>query len=575
MASIRLLLTIIPHAVVVGVAPPTAIGGHHDHEERAMSQQSKVKASRDKWRRKASGRAIDNSYLRKQLARIKAERDHYRNEFKKNQKLLLKQTAQRSGVTCLLKVDLVLLAITLFTATRIGFRAISRVLNVFADTLGIKKVPCPQTIINWVMRLSLIRIQSASDLKGSLPIRASHSNGLIWMIDMSIGLGTGKILAVLALDANHHQLRSGAPCLQKTRCIAVAVANTWNGETIADFLLRVIAVMGSPAAYLKDGGSDLKKAHTLLGEQGQTSLAIDDISHMVATILKRHYQDQPAMKTFLSACGKVSSKFKQTILACLAPPKVQTKARFMNIHRLFTWADRLLKISTSERALIRSTLFRLQYSLDKIPECKILIKRFRDDASALLECQKILKNNGLSNKTYQQCEPIIESIPSLVVRREFTSYLRAQLETATTLELTDIGMPISSDAIESLFGLAKQHGTGEIKDANRMALRLPALCGFPSRTEAQQVVEMSVVQQNEFTEKLTSLEKQRREVFSNHACLEKLGLNHANNHVELIPRAKNRSTIQKTSYVSIVYEEHPGPQAEHQKRPYYPAEAAA
>lgn len=561
--------------MVVDVAPPTAIGGHHEHEERAMSQQSKLKASRDKWHSKASQRANDNRYLRKQLARIKAERDQYRSELQDNRKLLLQQTTQHANVTCLPKVDLVLLAITLFTATRIGFRAISRVLNVFADTLGIKNVPCPQTIINWVMRLSLVRIQSASDLTGSLPIRVPRSNGLIWMIDMSIGLGTGKILAVLALDANHHQLHQDAPCLQKVRSVAVAVANTWTGETIADFLLRVVAVMGSPAAYLKDGGSDLKKAHTLLVEQGQTSVAIDDISHVVATILRRHYQDHPMMTTFLTACGKVSSKFKQTILACLSPPKIQTKARFMNVHRLFAWADRLLQISTSGQALIGSTLFKLQYSLDKIPECKIFIKRFRDDAAALLDCQKILKNNGLSRKTYLQCEPVIESIPSIAVRRDFTDYLHAQLEIATTLGLADIGMPISSDAIESLFGLTKQHGTGEIKDANRMALRLPALCGIPTRTEAQQVVEMSVAQQNEFTEKLTSLTKQRRDVFSNHEGIEKLGLYQADNRLELIPGAKNRSNIQKISFASISCETRPGTEMEHQERPYYPEEAAA
>jgi hypothetical protein len=38
------------------------------------------------------------------------------------------------------------------------------------------------------------------------------------------------------------------------------VANSWTGETIADLLGRLIAVMGRPAAYLKDGGGDLHKA---------------------------------------------------------------------------------------------------------------------------------------------------------------------------------------------------------------------------------------------------------------------------------------------------------------------------
>ena len=76
-----------------------------------------------------------------------------------------------------------------------------------------------------------------------------------------------------------------------------------------------------------------------------------------------------------------------------------------------------------------------------------------------------------------------------------SAYLQCQLETATTLGLDDIGLPISSDPIESLFGLAKQHGVGEIKDADRIALRLPALCGTPTREEAEQVLEISVAEQ--------------------------------------------------------------------------------
>ncbi|MBF0583367.1 MAG: hypothetical protein HQL80_03930 [Magnetococcales bacterium] len=108
-----------------------------------------------------------------------------------------------------------------------------------------------------------------------------------------------------------------------------------------------------------------------------------------------------------------------------------------------------------------------------------------------------------------------------------------------------------------------------------MALRLPALCGTPTRTEAQQVAGMSIAQQNEFAEKLTSLTKQRRDVFSNHEGIEKLGLHHASNHLELIPRAKNQSNIQKISDAAIVCKKDPGPKMEHQERPYYPEEAAA
>ena len=540
-----------------------------------MSQQSKLRKSRTKWKHKARQRADNIRYLRKELAKTKAARDHNRDALKKVQSLLRQKTTQSQGVVRLPKIELVFLAITLFAVAHIGFRAVSRVLGVLAEPLGIKKAPSPQTIINWVTKLSLVRIQSASSLVGTIPNKVPFSNGLIWMIDSSIGLGSGKILAVVAFDVHYHKLHPNAPCLRKIHCIAVSVADSWTGEKIAEFLQRIIAVMGRPTAYLKDGGTDLKKAHRLIGEQGQASMAIDDISHMVATILKRHYQDQPTMTTFLSACGRVSKKFKQTILACLVPPKVQTKARFMNVHRLFTWADRLLNLSPGGHAPLGSTLAKLHSSLDQLPECKMLIQRFRNDASVLLECQKILKNRGLSHKTYAQCKPLVDSIPSFAVRLDFSHYLQSQLKIATTLGLAEIGMPISSDAIESLFGLAKQHGTGEIKDANRMALRLPAICGVPTRAEAQQIVKMSVAQQNELTGRLTSLTKQRREVFSNPESLEKLGTDHAHNHIELIPRAKNRSNYQKIIDISNGSKKESGPQIQQQEWLNHPVYAAS
>ena len=70
-------------------------------------------------------------------------------------------------------------------------------------------------------------------------------------------------------------------------------------------------------------------------------------------------------------------------------------------------------------------------------------------------------------------------MPSAALRRSFAPILTFELETAKTLGLDHVGLPISSDAIESLFGVAKQHGVGETQDAARIALRLPAFCGVP------------------------------------------------------------------------------------------------
>lgn len=518
-----------------------------------MSQQSKLKHSREQWKRKATERAEHNRYLRKELARIRQERDRLRHAHQETQECLQQHAAQAHGLVVDHKVDLVWLALRLFLEVRISFRAVSRVLQLLAEGCGITKAPCPQTVINWVTRLAIVRGDAARRLRG-LPLRAApFSNGLIWMMDISIGLGTGKILAVVACDAQHHQRVPEALARDRVHCIGVAVADSWTGDTIAAWLGRLIAQMGRPAAYRKDGGSDVHTAVAVLEEHGLASPCIDDISHAVAGMLKRSYHDHPTFATFVAACGRVSGQLKHTMLACLAPPKVHTKARFMNVHRLCTWAERLLTLSPPGGAKRGSTLARLRACLDQLPACKALIKRFRGDAAGRLACQQILKTTGLSHATLAQCTPLIDAMPSTALRQEFHAYLAFELETAQALGLDHVGLPISSDAIASLFGVAKHHGVGETQDAARIALRLPALCGLPMREEAEQVLDVSVVRQQAFTGQVISLTKQRREVLGHLERLESLSLTQGDRPVELIPSPKTRSNYQEIMNISNSY----------------------
>ncbi|WDN89748.1 hypothetical protein BuS5_02716 [Desulfosarcina sp. BuS5] len=344
--------------------------------------------------------------------------------------------------------------------------------------LGITKIPCPQTIINWVTRYSLSKIWNYKGLSSVSFDMDKIVNGAIWMIDTSIALGAGKILAILELRTDHFKNHEGAPTLENINCVAISVAKSWTGESIANFLQKVILITGKPAAYLKDGGMDLMKGVRLLNERGFSSFSIDDISHVVANLLKKEYTKHPSYDCFISACGQASKKFKQTVLAFFAPPKVSTKARFMNIHRMVKWAEMVLKHSPRGRVSKDSVVSKLRNYLGKLPEYKQFIKRFLRDASPLLKSQEILKAQGLNMKTYKECKELLKNIPqSSQVRIGFITWMEKQLIVAESLGMGNTGMPICSDNIESLFGLGKTHGTGEVKDANRIALRLPAFCG--------------------------------------------------------------------------------------------------
>ncbi len=525
-----------------------------------MSFEWKLRQSRACWKGKAGARGHENRYLRKELSRVKQERDRFKREAKEAKRQLQQREQQAPRPAVRGKVDVVFLALQLFLVARIGFRAVSRVLGVLGHHLGLRKTPCPQSISNWVTRLSLTRLQHAPAGVGSAVSGDRFSNGCIWMMDTRIALGAGKILGVLALNAGHYQLNAGAPSLQNVQCVAVAVGLSWSGEAIADFLQRVIAVLGRPVGFLKDGGTELGKAVRLLGERGFPSPSIADLSHVIANLFKHDYGNHPLFDTFLSACGKVSQQLKQTLLACLAPPKVSTKARFMNLHRLVLWAERLLKHSPRGRAAPGSLLAQLRASLDQLPDCKAFIRRFQRDATPLLECQKLLKLKGLSHDTRQACDALIEGIPpASPVRIGFTNWMKEQLQVAETLGLAETGLPISSDPIESLFGVAKRHGVGETKDANRLAARLPALCGPLTEQDAQRVLEVRVAEQEKVMGSLPSLTKQRREVLPNPGRLENLTHGQANHQLELIPGAKNRSKNPIILNISDHYEKTPGP----------------
>ena len=502
-----------------------------------MSTYAKMKKRRDNWRRKAGESNAKLHYQKRETQRVKRERDQYKRDLRETRKELEELKRQQATQPVGDKTALVFLALQLFIVARIGFRAVSRVLAVLAPHLGLAKTPCPQTIINWVSRLSIARMTGAlSPVHSGIPL---FPGGCILLLDASIGLGKGKLLTVLALDARYHGLHQGAPSLHHVVCVAVAVNDTWTGERIAALLRKVIAQFGKPVAYLKDGGTDLGKAVRLLSESGSGGVSIDDISHFVANLLKHVFENHPLFEVFVRACGAASRRLKQTILACLAPPKVSTKARFMNLLRLVKWAALVLKHSPRGRAANGSLLHKLRDSLDQLPQCRRFIKDFLLNAEPLIECQKVLKTQGLSQSSYDACRPIIATIPNRVIRRRFMQWLDTHLAIAHSLGLNEVGLPISSDSIESLFGVAKRHGTGELKDANRIALRIPALCGELTRQDAENVLQITVKEQQQWVGSLPSLTKQRRDVFAQGGGLDTITKNAAQPHVTLIAGSKS------------------------------------
>src|SRR6266851_3649898 len=81
--------------------------------EGVMSQLSKVRQSRNQWKHKATQRAEHDRYLRKQLSRVKTERDRATTALKEAQARLRQLEPQSRGLAVQHKVDLVFFALQL------------------------------------------------------------------------------------------------------------------------------------------------------------------------------------------------------------------------------------------------------------------------------------------------------------------------------------------------------------------------------------------------------------------------------------------------------------------------------
>lgn len=141
----------------------------------------------------------------------------------------------------------------------------------------------------------------------------------------------------------------------------------------------------------------------------------------------------------------------------------------------------------------------------------------------------------------------------------FVEWVDEQMDIAKQLGIDKKGLVISTDQLESLFGVGKRHGAGDVKDANRIAMRLPALCGEVTKEDAQLVLNISTEQQKEVFGTVATITGQRRQVLTHPGELEKLKSGKEASCFELILRPENRAKSSESPHEPYDLENCSGP----------------
>ena len=374
------------------------------------------------------------------------------------------------------------LCVLLVIQAVVSYRSVPRILSLFkAETMpGLTWIPHFTSVINWTLRLGLGLLNQVKVIKSP------------WLaiIDHSIDIGTKKVLVVLRVPVAVLANKGAAIQLHDCECIGLKVCEQVNGDSIALDLASIFTQAGAPAAIIKDGDSTLGKGVRLWsGTQEAPVPVIDDIGHAMAIALKNQFEKAPAYQRFIALTTQGAARLRQTDLAFLIPPKLRSKGRFQSISTLGKWADKMLDVfAVKGGAKKGSLLARLRIALPGFLLLKPFIKRFARTTQVVSEVLEVLKNQGLSQTTYERCLRLSETLPKTSkVKHRLHQWLHRHI--AIQQAITDLPLVVSSDIIESLFGNFKHSiARSPQADMNRTALLIPALCGNLDRLTVTQAL---------------------------------------------------------------------------------------
>ena len=228
-------------------------------------------------------------------------------------------------------LEVMQLSLQLYLHAGLGCRGVSWVLRLLAGYLP-PGVPASTTVLNWCCRLGL----------GVLRRALERRDDWIFVIDHTVALGELKCFVVLGIPAARLPETGYSPRHGDMTVLAVEVMANSTGVRVAAVLEQVSARTGVPVQIVCDHGSDLRKGIALFRQQAPSCVETYDISHAVATQLKAHWGDDAPWQALLKQAGTTLSRFQQTDLAFLLPPRQRTKARYMAVDAHIAWAQRLI-----------------------------------------------------------------------------------------------------------------------------------------------------------------------------------------------------------------------------------------
>lgn len=341
-----------------------------------------------------------------------------------------------------------LLFIRLVLDTRASLRCSGRVPGVVSEVFGLAVgQPDWTTGRLWLLRLGLFKLTRPK----------TYAEDWVWFIDHSVQAGSTRCLLILGIRLGKLP-PAGEPLRhQDMEPIALLPVEQSTKEIVDQQLEDTVAVTGVPRAILDDHGSDLHGGVKLFRERHPETIEIYDITHKAARLLKRRLDRDSRWQAFCEQIAQTRRLVQQTELACVAPPAIGSKARFMNLAPVIRWGEQTLRIPVDPAAaeLAHVPAERLQEKLGWLSDYAPALREWSQDLCVIETTLDFVRGEGLTRDSGRQLREMLDVLVLDPAARTLATELSAFVRDEASQALPNERLPGSTEVLESCFGKQK------------------------------------------------------------------------------------------------------------------------
>lgn len=334
----------------------------------------------------------------------------------------------------------------------------------------------------WLLRLGYFKLHAPLE----------QADDWVFLVDHAVEIGTQRFLGIIGIRLAH--LPPPGKCLQLNdmRPVALLPVESSTKEIVDQQLEDVASESGiRPRAILSDDGGDLAGGIDRFCKAHPETTRHRDMPHAAARFLKKRLQKNERWNAFIKQVTQTKFETGQTELAFLVPPRLRSKARYMNLQDMLGWAEKVLAVLDDPCPVAPAfcSVSRLETKFGWLREYQADIALWSSWLALTDAALDVVRRNGYCSSTSARVEQVVSELSNTpeqeLLKDELVAFAKA--ESAKVQEGERI--PGSTEILESSFGKLKAiEGTQSRSGFTSLILIWAALFGATTATVIRQAM---------------------------------------------------------------------------------------